>query len=143
MPFDKDDLMMDAFLIRCNQLRGNSKVWLVTGVGHVLHPVALGPVRRPLADPINTHSANINGFSNVLVAATAEESCKNEVYNVAIGNCTSSIQLCVCDVRHSRADTSRISRCLGYKPSHNIFTGLAVAVLWYMARHSQRLAVAL
>lgn len=60
---------------------------LVNGVDHVLHQVARGPVPRPLADPINTHSANINGFSNVLVAATAEESCKNEVYNAAIFLC--------------------------------------------------------
>jgi len=260
----------------------------VNGVDHVLHQAALGSVPRSLANPINTHNANINGFLNVLVAAqeegvssftyaassstygdhpalpkvedqigqplspyavtklvneqyaavfarsykfnciglryfnvfgprqdpngpyaavipkwtdamladnpvniygdgetsrdfcfvanavqanilaaTAEESCKNEVYNVAIGDCTSLIQLLdviakvlaingihykqepvyndvrAGDVRHSQADTSKISRCLGYKPSHNIFTGLAVAVPWYIARHSQRLVVAL
>jgi UDP-N-acetylglucosamine 4-epimerase len=39
------------------------------GVQHVLHQAALGSVPRSLADPINTHEANISGFLNTLVAA--------------------------------------------------------------------------
>ena len=220
----------------------------ITGVDYVLHQAALGSVPRSLTDPLNTHSTNVNGFLNVLVAArdegvssftyaaafarsynlnciwlwyfnvfgprqdpngpyaaviqkwtdamladkpvtingdgettrdfcfvakvvqanilaaTAKVSCKNEVYNVAVGDCTSLRQLFdgigsvlaingvrykqkpihsdfrAGDVRHSHADVSKISRYLGYKPSHNIFTGLAVAIPWYMARCPQSLA---
>lgn len=39
------------------------------GVDHVLHQAALGSVPRSLEDPINTNSANITGFLNMLVAA--------------------------------------------------------------------------
>lgn len=39
------------------------------GVDYVLHQAALGSVPRSLADPIATHSANVTGFLNVLVAA--------------------------------------------------------------------------
>ncbi len=39
------------------------------GVDYVLHQAALGSVPRSLADPITTHSANISGFLNMLVAA--------------------------------------------------------------------------
>ncbi len=39
------------------------------GVDYVLHQAALGSVPRSLEDPINTNSANIDGFVNMLVAA--------------------------------------------------------------------------
>lgn len=39
------------------------------GVDFVLHQAALGSVPRSLEDPINTNSANIDGFLNMLVAA--------------------------------------------------------------------------
>ena len=39
------------------------------GVDQVLHQAALGSVPRSIADPITTHSANITGFLNMLVAA--------------------------------------------------------------------------
>ena len=38
-------------------------------VDYVLHQAALGSVPRSIADPINTNSANIDGFLNMLVAA--------------------------------------------------------------------------
>lgn len=40
-----------------------------TGVDFVLHQAALGSVPRSIKDPINTNSANIDGFLNMLVAA--------------------------------------------------------------------------
>jgi UDP-N-acetylglucosamine/UDP-N-acetylgalactosamine 4-epimerase len=40
-----------------------------TGVDFVLHQAALGSVPRSLEDPINTNTANIDGFLNMLVAA--------------------------------------------------------------------------
>lgn len=39
------------------------------GVDYVLHQAALGSVPRSLEDPMTTHSANIDGFLNMLVAA--------------------------------------------------------------------------
>jgi UDP-N-acetylglucosamine/UDP-N-acetylgalactosamine 4-epimerase len=39
------------------------------GVDFVLHQAALGSVPRSLEDPINTNTANIDGFLNILVAA--------------------------------------------------------------------------
>jgi len=39
------------------------------GVDYVLHQAALGSVPRSVDDPITTHSANISGFLNMLVAA--------------------------------------------------------------------------
>jgi UDP-N-acetylglucosamine/UDP-N-acetylgalactosamine 4-epimerase len=40
-----------------------------TNVDYVLHQAALGSVPRSIADPIQTNSANISGFLNMLVAA--------------------------------------------------------------------------
>jgi len=39
------------------------------GVSHVLHQAALGSVPRSIDDPVDTHSANVTGFLNMLVAA--------------------------------------------------------------------------
>jgi len=41
----------------------------VNGVDFVLHEAALGSVPRSIKDPVNTNSANIDGFLNMLVAA--------------------------------------------------------------------------
>ena len=41
----------------------------VEGADYVLHQAALGSVPRSIKDPINTNSANIDGFVNILVAA--------------------------------------------------------------------------
>jgi len=40
-----------------------------SGVDYVLHQAALGSVPRSLEDPMTTHSTNIDGFLNMLVAA--------------------------------------------------------------------------
>jgi UDP-N-acetylglucosamine 4-epimerase len=42
---------------------------ICAGADYVLHQAALGSVPRSLADPIATHSANVTGFLNVLLAA--------------------------------------------------------------------------
>lgn len=42
---------------------------VISGVDYVLHQAALGSVPRSIEDPINTNSANISGFLNMLVAA--------------------------------------------------------------------------
>lgn len=39
------------------------------GVARVLHQAALGSVPRSIADPMNTHRSNVDGFVNMLLAA--------------------------------------------------------------------------
>jgi UDP-N-acetylglucosamine 4-epimerase len=41
------------------------------GVDLVLHQAALGSVPRSMADPLSTHTSNVDGFVNVLMAANA------------------------------------------------------------------------
>jgi UDP-N-acetylglucosamine 4-epimerase len=94
--------------------------------------------------------------ANLLAAMTTDEAAVNQVYNVAVGDQTTLNglhqllfeALAVAqpglvalapkyrdfragDVRHSRADTSKASAQLGYRPSHDIQAGLAVAAGWY------------
>tara|TARA_B100000989_G_C19499020_1_gene453394 strand:+ start:195 stop:1217 length:1023 start_codon:yes stop_codon:yes gene_type:complete len=45
----------------------------VKGVDYVLHQAALGSVPRSIEDPINSNSANISGFLNVLHASKQEK----------------------------------------------------------------------
>ena len=98
--------------------------------------------------------------ANVL-AAIAPDEVAGRVYNVAAGQSTSLNELlglmrqvlalqgihftrepCHApsrkgDVRHSLADVSRAASELGYKPSHDLRAGLAVAMPWYVAALSR------
>lgn len=85
-----------------------------------------------------------NAVQANLLAATAEESAKNQVYNVAVGEQTSLTGLFEAiiaelgkssveakyagfrpgDVRHSRADISKAEKWLGYSPECNFRNGL-------------------
>ena len=94
--------------------------------------------------------------ANLLAAMTTDEAAVNQVYNVAVGDQTTLNglhQLLAAaltaaqpglvaaapeyrdfragDVRHSRADISKAGDRLGYRPSHDIRAGLAVAAGWY------------
>lgn len=97
----------------------------------------------------NTVQANI-------LAATANEAVKNEIYNVAVGDRTTLNDLFEAidtalvgngihinkapiyrdfragDVRHSQADVSKAHRLLGYQPTHTIKQGIASAMPWYI-----------
>jgi len=90
-----------------------------------------------------------------ILAATASEEAKDEVYNVAVGDRTtlndlySAIQAALneCgvsaegsptyrdfragDVRHSQADISKAERNLGYDPKFRILEGISTAMPWY------------
>ncbi|ELB2006168.1 Vi polysaccharide biosynthesis UDP-N-acetylglucosaminuronic acid C-4 epimerase TviC [Vibrio parahaemolyticus] len=90
-----------------------------------------------------------------LLAATAEEDAKDEVYNVAVGDRTTLNDLFyaiknalnnndikveaepiyrefrVGDVRHSQANIDKSSRKLSYSPKFDIFNGIIRAVEWY------------
>jgi UDP-N-acetylglucosamine 4-epimerase len=92
-----------------------------------------------------------------ILAATAPDSAKNQVYNVAVGDRTTLNQLFSAitmalnscgqlvatepqyrdfrsgDVRHSQADISKAERLLGYMPQYRIGQGISEAMQWYIA----------
>lgn len=91
-----------------------------------------------------------------LLAATAPDETKNEVYNVAVGDRTTlndlfhALQSALAengkpyarkpvyrdfragDVRHSQADISKAASKLGYAPEYRIMDGIAKAMPWYI-----------
>ena len=97
----------------------------------------------------NTVQANI-------LAATAPEEAKNQVYNVAVGDRTTlndlyaAIQVALLensiryeksavyrefragDVRHSQASIAKIQQALGYVPEYPIAEGIQLAMRWYV-----------
>lgn len=96
--------------------------------------------------------------ANLLAATAQHPAALNEIYNVAVGGRTSLNELffvlrdllapfSTCDaqllqpvyrdfragdVRHSQADISKISRLLGYAPTHSVRAGLEEALTWYV-----------
>lgn len=97
-----------------------------------------------------------NAVQANLLAATAEDSAKNEVYNVAVGDRTTLNDLFAAlksalaengvvydkepvyrdfrpgDVRHSQADIGKAANKLGYAPEFRIVEGIARAMPWYL-----------
>ena len=97
-----------------------------------------------------------NAVQANLLAATALEEVKDEVYNVALNARITLNHLFWAireeldnlaiggtrepqyrdfrpgDVRHSQADISKAQRSLGYAPSHTVAQGLTVAMPWYV-----------
>ena len=97
----------------------------------------------------NTVQANI-------LAATAPDEAKNQVYNVAVGDRTTlndlyaAIQVALLensinyvksavyrefragDVRHSQASIAKIQQALGYVPEYPIAEGIQLAMRWYV-----------
>lgn len=97
-----------------------------------------------------------NAVQANLLAATAGDPAKNEVYNVAIGDRTSLNELFHAlretlasngkpydrppqyrdfragDVRHSQANIGKAQRQLGYHPEFNIQSGIEQAMPWYI-----------
>ncbi|WP_370231113.1 NAD-dependent epimerase/dehydratase family protein [Marinobacter nauticus] len=97
-----------------------------------------------------------NAVQANLLAATAEDSAKNEVYNVAVGDRTTLNDLFAAlksalaengvvydkapvyrdfrpgDVRHSQADIGKAASKLGYVPEFRIREGIAKAMPWYL-----------
>ena len=98
----------------------------------------------------NTVQANI-------LAATAADKAKNQVYNVAVGDRTTlndlyaAIQVALLensinyakpavyrefragDVRHSQASIAKIQQALGYAPEYPIAEGIQLAMRWYVS----------
>lgn len=96
-----------------------------------------------------------NAVQANILAATATEEAKNQVYNVAVGGRTTLNTLFAAlkdnlavngvdytqdavyrdfregDVRHSQADISKIQSALGYAPQFDIIQGIEKAMPWY------------
>ena len=104
--------------------------------------------------------------ANVLAALTENREAIHQVYNVAVGQRTTLIQLHQAlaheiarlegglliasprhaefragDVRHSLADISKAGERLGYQPTHTVAEGIVEAVPWYI-RQARRVAAA-
>ncbi|MFD2754732.1 NAD-dependent epimerase/dehydratase family protein [Comamonas terrae] len=97
-----------------------------------------------------------NAVQANLLAATAGDDEKNEVYNVAVGDRTTlndlfhALQVALAksgktygkepiyrefrtgDVRHSQADISKAAAKLGYTPEYRILEGIGKAMPWYV-----------
>ncbi|HUE78770.1 MAG TPA: SDR family oxidoreductase [Sphingomicrobium sp.] len=97
-----------------------------------------------------------NAVQANLRAALAGDDAQNQVYNVAVGERTSLLDLFGLlrdglarhqvhydrepgfadfrhgDVRHSEADISKARARLGYEPTHRIAAGIAEALPWYL-----------
>jgi UDP-N-acetylglucosamine 4-epimerase len=97
-----------------------------------------------------------NAVQANLLAAMADDSAKNEVYNVAVGDRTtlndlfSALKSALAengvvyekdpayrdfrpgDVRHSQADTGKAASKLGYAPEYRIREGIAKSMPWYL-----------
>ncbi|CAG34775.1 NAD-dependent epimerase/dehydratase family protein [Desulfotalea psychrophila] len=97
-----------------------------------------------------------NAVQANILAATATEEARDNVYNVAVGDRTTLNELFnlikhnladhgivynldpsyrdfrAGDVRHSQADTTKIKRLLGYSPQYKIGAGIEKAMGWYV-----------
>ena len=97
-----------------------------------------------------------NAVQANILAATANEEAKNQVYNVAVGGRTTLNTLFTAlkenlssngvdykqdpvyrdfragDVRHSQADINKIQKALGYAPQFDIVQGIEKAMPWYV-----------
>jgi UDP-N-acetylglucosamine 4-epimerase len=108
-----------------------------------------GSTSRDFCYVANAVQANIR-------AALAPDAAQNEVFNVAVGQRTTLVELFDFlrdglqehqvhygrgprfadfrpgDVRHSQADISKAASLLGYQPTHTVKAGLAEALPWYL-----------
>ncbi|MDA5133704.1 NAD-dependent epimerase/dehydratase family protein [Psychrobacter sp. ANT_H3] len=97
-----------------------------------------------------------NAVQANILAATADDDAKNQVYNVAVGGRTTLNTLLTAlkdnlsingvdysqapiyrdfregDVRHSQADISKIQSALGYDPQFDVVQGVKKAMPWYV-----------
>lgn len=100
--------------------------------------------------------------ANILAAVTENPNAVNRVYNIAVGDRTTLLQLFESirsslekaipgfsgpdpkfgpfrdgDVRHSQADISRAHQLLGYMPTHRISDGMPETVRWFLSHLPQ------
>jgi UDP-N-acetylglucosamine 4-epimerase len=102
-----------------------------------------------------------NAVQANLLAALAPTHARGQVYNVAVGDSTTLLELYdglraslleqgvdyrrpplhrpprLGDIQHSLADIDRAARQLGYAPAFRLLDGLALAMPWYLQRDRQ------
>ena len=101
-----------------------------------------------------------NAVQANILSAVADDSARDQVYNVAVGDRTTLNDLFngiksnliqsdanlndakpvyrdfrAGDVRHSQAEISKAQSLLGYQPTHRIMDGIGEAMVWYLANH--------
>jgi UDP-N-acetylglucosamine/UDP-N-acetylgalactosamine 4-epimerase len=93
--------------------------------------------------------------ANILAATTENQLALNEVFNIAVGDRTSLLELTELirkslpenssseilfhdfrkgDVKHSQADISKAKKLLGYDPKFNVEAGIMKTIEWYLAK---------
>jgi UDP-N-acetylglucosamine/UDP-N-acetylgalactosamine 4-epimerase len=93
--------------------------------------------------------------ANILAATTDNQLALNEVFNIAVGDRTSLLELTELiknslpvnssseilfhdfrkgDVEHSQADISKAKKLLGYNPIFNVEAGIMETIEWYLAK---------
>lgn len=101
--------------------------------------------------------------ANLLAALTENANALGEIYNIAVGGRTTLNELYSTmrtllmpgsatpptyqdfrpgDVRHSQADITKAQTLLGYQPTHDLSSGLAEALPWYVRQYKERTASA-
>jgi len=95
--------------------------------------------------------------ANILAGVVEDDAALNQVFNIAVGDRTSLLDLFDFmrdkiaernsvvrslapefrpfrsgDVQHSQADISKARQLLGYEPTHRVFEGLSEAMAWYV-----------
>ena len=126
-----------------------------------------GPAQRGLTGVVNGDGQTSRDFcyvenvvqANLLAALTADERAINMVYNIAVGQQTTLLELYGMirdrlvpykiglrglqpqfgpfrpgDIRHSLADISKARQLLGFTPTHTVAQGLDDAIPWFV-RH--------
>jgi UDP-N-acetylglucosamine/UDP-N-acetylgalactosamine 4-epimerase len=117
--------------------------------------------RQPIINGDGTHSRDFTYVdnavqANMLALFTQDDQALNQVYNVACGEQTSLNEMVEIlqdvsgkkinaihgqerpgDVKHSKADISKIKAGLGYDPLVKFKSGLATIYNWYMAHHQK------
>lgn len=100
--------------------------------------------------------------ANILASVTEDDSARNQVYNVAVGDRTTLLELIDAiqnnltaitafppaqivqrdfragDVKHSQADISKARTLLAYEPSHTAHDGLGETMAWYVSAREKR-----
>lgn len=93
--------------------------------------------------------------ANILAATVTNTNSLNQIFNVAVGDRTTLLELADIikdniptgsssemifkefregDVKHSQADISKAKSLLAYEPSHNVEQGIKETVAWYLTR---------
>ena len=92
---------------------------------------------------------NVKAFGEAFNVAVGGRDTLNDLYLLLNSELSSNIEnfhkkdaiyrdFRVGDIRHSNADISKAKNYLGYMPTHNIYSGMSKAILWYIENEKNR-----